>query len=174
MIDDIVNTQSIDDVLDAYGMGETNAGSPASADVLPVYEDLVVNGGAVNVCSTDEFSSSFTGGENKLGSRQFLKFSVSTGGTHTISAATSDAPVGQRPDPDMVLHQAGSIAVSSGSPDDDVGCTTTTPLLCDETLSLDLTAGDYVLEVYEWTNTEPDDSDYPPIGRTCFDVEVTL
>jgi hypothetical protein len=93
---------------------------------------------------------------------------------HTISATTTDAPSGQQPDPDMVLHQAGSIAVSSGSPDDDVGCTASTQELCDETLSLDLTAGDYVLEVYEWTNTEPDDSDNPPIGETCFAVEVTL
>jgi hypothetical protein len=35
-----------------------------------------------------------------------------------------------------------------------------------------LTAGDHVLEVYEWTNTA-DDAQFPPIGRTCFDVRVT-
>jgi hypothetical protein len=173
-IDGIVNSHNIDDVIDEYGTGETNAGHPARADLLPIYKDLAINGGAVNVCSTDEFSGSLTGGENKLGSRRFLKFSVSTAGMHTISATTTDAPSGQQPDPDMVLHQAGSIAVASGSPDDDVGCTASTQELCDETLSLALTAGDYVLEVYEWTNTEPDDSDNPPIGETCFDVEVTL
>jgi hypothetical protein len=32
-----------------------------------------------------------------------------------------------------------------------------------------------VLELYEWTNTNrTDDPDYPPIGRTCFEVTVTL
>jgi hypothetical protein len=46
-------------------------------------------------------------------------------------------------------------------------------LQCEEVLSVSLAAGDYVLEVYEWTNTEPEDSDTPPIGRTCFDVEIT-
>jgi len=39
-----------------------------------------------------------------------------------------------------------------------------------------LQVGNYVLEVYEWTNTnEVDDPvpEYRPIGRTCFDVTVT-
>jgi hypothetical protein len=27
--------------------------------------------------------------------------------------------------------------------------------------------------VFEWTNTNDFDDQYPPIGRTCFDVTVT-
>jgi hypothetical protein len=46
------------------------------------------------------------------------------------------------------------------------------PANCSETFSRALTPGDYVLEVYEWTNTE-DDVVFPPIGRTCFNVTVT-
>jgi hypothetical protein len=41
-----------------------------------------------------------------------------------------------------------------------------------ETISLP--SVEHVLEIEEWTNTnDSDDPDYPPIGRTCFDVTVT-
>jgi hypothetical protein len=50
---------------------------------------------------------------------------------------------------------------------------TTLPEECVETFTPTLEAGDYVLEVYEWTNTnDSDDAEYPPIGRTCFAVTV--
>jgi hypothetical protein len=171
-IDAIVGTQSIEPVQDGYGTGETNSGSPSNADVLPIYYDLDVNAGPVsNVCSTNDFSAANTGAENKLGSRQYLKFNVSAPGTHVISARATFVPSGRSADPDLIVHQRGSIALSEGEPG--AGCTPTTPLQCEEVLSVSLAAGDYVLEVYEWTNTEPEDSDTPPIGRTCFDVEVT-
>jgi hypothetical protein len=44
-----------------------------------------------------------------------------------------------------------------------------------ETFPRTLELGDYVLEVYEWTNTNRTDDPTPayrPIGRTCFDVTV--
>jgi hypothetical protein len=169
VIDSLVEAQQIAAVADGYGSGETNAGRPDSDDVLPIYADLVINGGPVVVCSTDEFTSDITGSINKLGSRAYLRFSaVAAAATITVTATV--VPPGEAGDPDFVLHQRGSIAVSEEPPGD--SCTATTPLQCSETLTLMLAGGDHVLEVYEWTNTEPADSDTPPIGRTCFDVEV--
>jgi hypothetical protein len=69
-------------------------------------------------------------------------------------------------------HRRGFVAASEAAPDE-VSCTAAMPEGCSETFSRSLLAGEHVLEVYEWTNTEPDDSEYPPIGRTCFDVTVT-
>ena len=82
-------------------------------------------------------------------------------------------PSGESSDPDMVLHRgAAPKAELDGAPAAE--CTPLAPALCTETGTVPLTQGDYVLEVYEWTNTNShDDATYPPIGRTCFDVEVT-
>jgi hypothetical protein len=56
-------------------------------------------------------------------------------------------------------------------------CSVNQPQECVETFrSPSLDAGDYVLEVYEWTNTNSLDTPNPahqPIGRTCFAVTVT-
>lgn len=168
-IDGLVDTQSIAAVVDEFGSNEQNAGFPSSNDVLPIYRDLTVNAGPVNVCSIDDFRSSNTGSVNKLGSRQFLKFSVTTPGTHTILVRATEVPQNEQADPDLVLHRRGSFAISQDDPG--VDCTAQTPLACEERMSLSLGADDYVLEVYEWSNTAPEDA---PIGRTCFDVEVTL
>jgi hypothetical protein len=173
-ISNMVTKQSIDPVMDDYGGNQTsNAGDPASPDILPIYRDATVNGSAVNVCSTDAFSSSsYTDGVNKLGSRQFVKFTAAAGGSYTMTAKATSVPSGHYADPDMVLHHAGPIAISDGPPDK-TACTAATPLNCHETFTKSLSAGDYVLEVYEWTNTNRyDDPQYPPIGKTCFDVSV--
>jgi hypothetical protein len=167
-IDAIVNGQAIDNIVDGYGSGETNGGGTLSGDVLPVYETIDVNGPAVNVCSTDEFQSSTTGSGNKLASRRYLRFSVGTGVTHTFTAVATDIPSGEVADPDLVLHQAGVLQVSEEAPGPT--CSDVTPFNCIETFQRVMTPGDYVLEVYEWTNTQ---DDVPPIGRTCFDITVT-
>jgi hypothetical protein len=167
LIDEIVTGQSIAPVLDVYGTGEGNNGNPGSPDVLPVYRQITVNDPPVEVCSTDEFGDS-----NKLGSRQFLRFSVGADGTHTFTAVATSIPAGEVADPDMVLHRGGALLpVSEESPADD--CSDQTPANCTETFSRNLSVGDYVLEVYEFTNTESEDSDFPPIGHTCFEVSVT-
>ncbi|HLF11605.1 MAG TPA: hypothetical protein VJA26_10340, partial [Gammaproteobacteria bacterium] len=176
-IDNLVNGQSIGTIAigDDYGTAETNHGDPPSSDLTSVYSTLTVNSGtAVNVCSLDVYTSSFTDSKNKLGSRRFLKFTANAAGSHTITA-TATAPINAAADPDMVLHQRGRIAQSSDAPDP-VLCTQATPPGCRESFSPALTPGDYVLEVFEWTNTnshDDPDADFRPIGRTCFDVEVT-
>jgi hypothetical protein len=170
-VDAIVAGHSITVIEDEYGSNETNAGNPPSADVLPVYGLLTVNGGAVNVCSTDEFTSG-SGAVNKLGSRRYLRFTAASSASYTVTATTTLAPAATIPDPDMWLHRAGSLLVSQDPPPPD--CDDANLGNCVETFGIGLDPGDYVLEVYEWTNTNAeDDPDYPPIGRTCFDVEVT-
>ena len=172
LIDDLVSSQTIAEISDDYGQNRTNPISPDDADVLPIYTDIVVNGGPVSgICSTDAFGDSLADPEsvNKLGSRRYLRFSTTVAGQHTFSATATVIPPGETTDPDMELHQRGLLLPfplvdpPGKSSDPDV-----------ETFSWPLTPGDYVLEVYEWTNTnQRDDPDFPPIGRSCFDVEVT-
>jgi hypothetical protein len=173
MIDALVNVHGIDTIADAYGTTETHYGNPENADLQSVYSNLTVGGGPVNVCSIDSFSSDLTDSTNKLGSRRFVRFTAAVAGAHTITARTTAMPSDQSADPDMVLHRAGPVAQLDGAPAPE--CTPLAPAsLCVETGSVSLTPGEYVLEVYEWTNTNShDDADYPPIGRTCFNVEVT-
>ena len=48
------------------------------------------------------------------------------------------------------------------------------PSTCVETATIPVVQDSYVLEIYEWTNTnDTDDADFPPIGTTCFNVLVT-
>jgi hypothetical protein len=73
-------------------------------------------------------------------------------------------------DPDLKLHTPdGTVLESTGAPQ----CTVNTPQDCVESFTPMLAAGEHVLEVYEWTNTNDTTAQFPPIGRTCFDVTVT-
>lgn len=178
LIDTLVHTEAIEPTDGDYGDGETNGGYPnpdvpaePSPGVLPIYKDVSPGGGPASVCSTNAFEGA-TGSVNKLGSRAFLRFNVPIPGTFKITATTTSMPDGATADPDMVLHQHGIIAQSEEAPNK-AECTTSNPAGCNETFSRLLAPGDYVLEVYEWTNTQDQDSEFPPIGLTCFDVEVT-
>jgi hypothetical protein len=172
LIDAIVAAQDIDTIIDEYGTNETNDGNAAGNDVLPVYAPVSVGGAAVNLCSTDEFRSNSTGMSNKLGSRRFLRVSAGAAGMYTFRAVATEIPAGEVADPDMVLHRAGVLPpLSEAAPAPD--CSDQMPQNCVETFSRALGAGDYVLEVYEYSNTRSDeDDDAPPIGRTCFDITV--
>jgi hypothetical protein len=172
-IDALLGVHDIEPIVDDYGSTENNAGNPASADVLPIYTQLTVNGGPVNVCSTDDFSSNFTGSINKLGSRRYLRFATVVAGNHTMTATTTSAPANEITDPDMVLHRAGPLWVSDDAPT--AACVPGALGQCVESFSRPLPGGtEYFLEVHEWTNTNAsDDPNNPPIGRACFDVEVT-
>ncbi|HEX7080841.1 MAG TPA: hypothetical protein VF329_07505 [Gammaproteobacteria bacterium] len=174
----LVEAHAIAPVADAYGSGEDNFGTPTdptaveSDDILPIYKDLAV-GLPVTLCSTDAYNyGGVTGSVNKLGSRAFLKLAVPDVADYAITATTVKMPAGATADPDMILYRSGPFARSEDAPDD-AACTVDTPSGCVERFEASLGPGDYVLEVYEWTNTQPDDGDHPPIGRTCFEVEIT-
>jgi hypothetical protein len=169
-IDALAGAYDIAVVTDDYGSAETSFGIPANADLASVYDTLVIGGGATRVCSLDDFKSAVTGSTNKLGSRRFLRVTVASPGTVTFTARAV-APLNGAADPDMLLHRHGPIAIANGAPT--AACTASNPAECSERLVRALMPSDYVLEVYEWTNTNTADDDHPPIGRTCFDVTAT-
>ena len=176
LIDQLTTAQSIRPVTDEFGATETNFGEPTkrtsqevAADFHTVYDGVTVNGPAVNVCSLDDYTSVSSGAGNKLASRRFVRFVVDTPGPHVVTARAV-APLLGAADPDLKLHAPnGSVLASAGPPQ----CTIDTPQACVESFTPTLAAGEHVLEVYEWTNTNETTDQYPPIGRTCFDVTVT-
>ena len=145
-IDAILNAQNIaasDPGFDAYGAGETNdAGDPS---ILPVYISLSAPGTVSNVCSNSNF-----GTDNKLGVSKFLRFSLGAPRFVTITLTG----VGTT-DPDLQVYGAGLVASGESS----------TPN--SEILTSNLAAGDYVLEVYEYSNLTS-----TPKGNTCFTVSI--
>ena len=156
-------------------------------DEAPLYFDITVNGPTVqNVCSTDQYTSGFTGGENKLAMTRFLRFTPPAAGDVTVSVEAVSVPDEAYADPDFNVWRSGApirwpdslIDATSGGPPSaecqDFAAPGWTPGLCTETATGPLLAAEHVLEIYEWTNTNAeDDPDFPPIGRTCFDVTVT-
>ncbi|HUL83349.1 MAG TPA: hypothetical protein VL131_14460, partial [Gammaproteobacteria bacterium] len=170
-IDALVRAEGMDSIVDDFGSTETHFGTPPSPLLASTYDRVTVNGAASTVCSLNDFRSDASGAIDKLGSRRYVRFSAPTSGTYTFRATAVNPPAAA--DPDLVLYQAGQIAISEGPPS--AACTQswqTTPGVCTESFSASLSAGDYTLEVYEWTNIT-DDPRYPPIGDTCFDVTVT-
>jgi hypothetical protein len=98
-IDALMAPHSIAMVQDEFGMGETN--NAGSANNLPVYRDIAINGPAVVV--------SFLGTDNNanhLGSNRYLKFTARVGGNLTItSQATTDV--------DLFLFDRGTQVASA-------------------------------------------------------------
>ena len=125
---------------DAFGSTETN-----SADVdgsrLPLYTDLTLGGAVQRVCGTLE-----AGTYNKLGNRLIPEVlarerrSVRSAPNTRRSAPSRPAPT---PDPDFVLFGDGSSTA---------GCPR--PTVEDADASA-LEAGDYVIEVYEYSHVDP-------------------
>jgi PKD repeat protein len=145
---------------DGYGSTETVDGG--NSDGLPVYQSLALNGGAVTVCGNRN-----EGLFNKLANRRFLKFTLNATVNATIRAmytsTGSDAPVGTTvtPDPDIVLYKSAWFATSESDAANQ------------EELVRTLDAGDYVIEVYEYSHIEAPASPETSRGRTCYNVTIT-
>jgi hypothetical protein len=184
-IDLLLTAQNIAPILDDYGSNRQNdAGASIGTDVLPIYTDLVVNGGPVNVCSTSEMGLDEEGGEtvtgvpNKLGTRRFVRFTPSAAGTVTVRVTATEIPPDNYADPDFWVFAAGAYRQSEGPPSATCEAFTApgwTPSSCFEQSTIELRdASEHILEVYEWTNAAFDlEAGEEPIGRTCFDVTVT-
>jgi len=131
---------------DIWGSVETN--DAGRDDVLPLYGLLTLDGPAVNVCSV---ATSTIDVFNRIGNRQFLRFTVASPGTFELRA---QGGIGS--DPDLVAWDGG-VDVPAESRIEGV-----------ESLELDLPAGEHVLEVYDYRNIRPGPADVP--GTYCFDV----
>lgn len=151
-IDALVAGQDIVAVtIDDFGSTETNdAGN--EADVLPIYVPITVGGERVEICSLGggENPPQDYGSINRLSNARFLSFTVSAPRLYTFAARGDPGT-----DPDFVLHQMGTIAISEEATD---GV---------EIFSRQLAPDDYVLEIYEFGNITGD-----PRGKTCFDVSI--
>ncbi len=137
-------------VNDEFATGETNDANVPQ--VLPVYRDVVVGGGSEEACSVNNFGTG-----NKLGTRPLAQFTVPAG-DFVIAAK---GPAGT--DPDMLLYQAGTTRSEWWGWSSVDG---------EETLSLPLSAGTYVLEVYECANASPAGFCSTAPGVFCFQVSV--
>jgi hypothetical protein len=136
--------------MNIWGSAETNnAGN--NQDVLPIYGILSVDGPAVEVCSINSF-----GQFNRLSNRRFVRLFVATAGTHSIEVTGPN-----NSDPDLVLFRKGFLNLSEGITE------------AEETLTLPLAVGTYVLEVYEAANVYGGNDFGRPPGKTCLDVTVT-
>ena len=169
-IDALTGAHRIEPVTDAYGSGETNSGYPASADTLPIYSSLTVNGGPLNVCSTSDFRGSGAKG-NALGIWRFLTFTAANEQSHTLSATPTSASPDARPDPMVRLYKIG-LAGSAQSPPV-AACAPDYLAACTERVSGPLPAGpgEYVIGVAEATNASRNATVHPA-GRVCFNVTV--
>jgi len=144
--------------MDPFGSTETNDAN--NADALPLYSSVVLNGSAVRVCGNRA-----EGIYNNVGNRRFLKFTLNSTVNATIRAVyttngsdTGGTPVA--PDPDLVLYKGGWVATSES------GTTN------EENMVRTLDAGDYVIEVYEYSHIE-DPSSGTARGRTCYNITLT-
>lgn len=148
-INSIVAPQDIVSVaVDEYGSNESNDAG-RSQDVLPVYTQLALDGTPTTLCSIG--GDQAFGVYNKLSNRRLLRFTLQSGTRISFSAV---GPTGS--DPDMVLHQRGLIAISEAEGSS-------------EFFQRDLPSGEYVLEVYEYSNVTE-----TPRGRTCFDISASV
>ena len=145
--------------MDAFATTETNTGGVA--DALPLYRNIALNGAAVTVCGNHA-----AGTYNALGNRRFLKFSLASTVNATIhvqfTSSGSDDPASTPPlpDPDIVLYKGPFLAISEDS------------TVNQEDLVRTLDAGDYVIEVYEYSHIDPVAAGGSR-GRTCMNVTIT-
>ncbi|VAW88033.1 Chitinase [hydrothermal vent metagenome] len=151
-IDALFMAQSINSNsdIDPYGTNETNhPGDPTN--ILPIFTPLIVDDPAINICSIADF-----GTYNKLSNRRFIRFHIASEGTYQIKVSGSSTS-----DPDFILYGNGDVSFSGVSG-------------TNETFSPLLIQGDYILEVYEYTNVYPGNGSSGALGTTCFDISINI
>lgn len=122
---------------DEWGAGETNdGGTPlvlGNSAVLPVHVPYTVGSGVTTICTTDQW-----GTYNTLGNQRFLRFTVATNGARTFSAASPNADI------DAYLYNAGTLISALNG--ETAG---------NESWSQSLAPGTYVLSVNACENVFP-------------------
>lgn len=132
------------------GNGEVNSGAIRTA--LPVYKEVRLNGAATEICSVDD-----AGLHNKLGNREFifLNLASDTDVTVTILKISGD----ENRDPDLKIWQNNELVHNSAS-----------SAKGQEISEIRLTAGDYVIEAFDFFNVNGVGSKR---GDGCYSVQVT-
>jgi hypothetical protein len=148
-----------------FAVGETNypanpnpQGTPVlEEDVLPIYTPIALNSEQLLLCGIRVF-----GTFNKLSNRRFLSFSLPQSRlvSITVIGLPGNDPLAPEPDPDFVIWRQGNIEYVG----DGLGTA--------EQAEVELTGGDYLLEIYEYSHVDPT----PTVvrrDRTCMTVSVT-
>ncbi len=136
---------------DEYATNESNSGGLAIQ--LPIYKKITINGDAVNVCSSNQY-----GEQNRLGNSQFVKLNVAQARNYSIDIVkTIDNKITTKPE--FIVYSKG------------VETNYMSNTLADKVSGgADLTAGNYILEVYDKVYRDSDDIDVK--NTSCFDVQV--
>ena len=148
-----------------FGIGETNAGRITGA--LPVYLPLPTNGTEVPFCSFNNFSIF-----NKHGNRRYFEFDIPTTGSYRFeirrdfsASADSGTPTS---DPDLVITRQGQPVNNIFAGQGASGVNNS------ETLTINLTAGQHVMEAYAFENTSTRDGGVTPFQVTPNDFCFTM
>jgi hypothetical protein len=138
-----ITTTAIDE-WDSTGTETNDGGNPKS---LPVYTKLTYGNPAVQLCGDGQF-----GNYNKLMNRRFFYFAITSSGSYSITAVPD-----VNGNPVINLYSQGLTVGSADNGDNGVT----------ETLTVNLTPGYYVGEIYEWGHVN---SFYTT--KECFDVSL--
>ena len=153
-INTLVAAQNIDAAtMNAFGTGETHSPTEVPANAaLPLYTVATVGGGPVVMRTVDD-----AGRNNKISNRRFVRFSLATARTVTITASSSNPNTS---DTDFRVFRNG-IFVNSA----------TNPPAANETLQLtNAPAGEYLVDVYDCANGCDDNEGTPG----DYDLTVTI
>jgi hypothetical protein len=152
-INTLVVGQNIDATgIDAYGTTETHFPSTVPSNAaLPVYGIATIGGPATVMHTVND-----AGLSNKLGDRRYIRFSVPTARTITITASSSNTST---PDVDFQVFLDGASFRSAASPP-----------AANETLTFSAPAGEYLLDVYDCANG----CDTPEGTQGDYDLSVTI
>lgn len=134
----ILARESIALPTDAYGAGETNFGAPAIANLNPIYMRYGgLNSSLTNVCVDNDSDPNRQ--FNKAGQYRFVRFSLESSGTRTISLGRTSSSPTATTDPDFtVYNNLGRLFVAEST---DINS---------ETITRNLPAGDYVMAVTDF------------------------
>jgi hypothetical protein len=144
--------------MDIYGSTETNLpGGVATEGVFPLYTTVSVPGTATIRSVND------AGSVNAIGNRRFVRFTLASARTVTITLNSSNPSATK--DPDFIVWRAGQ-GIRAG---------TSGPSEIPETETINnLAAGEYLIDLYDCANgcnpTEPADG----AGSGDYDLTVTI
>jgi len=142
-----------------YGIGQDGAGEINDGGIvatLPVYKTVTVDGASVELCSSTEAGFA-QDNYNSHGARDFAYLKIAFNQNLEIDVSKVSGSSGS--DPDFIIYTQGSERFRS----EEAG-------LDQETWNGSLTAGNYILEVYDWEIT---DNDVSGSQASCFDLTVT-
>lgn len=132
------------------GNGEINSGAIRSA--LPVYKEVSLNGRSTQICSVDD-----AGLFNKLGNREFIFLNLDAETDVEMSLVKSSGD--EERDPDFNIWRGNQLVHEAA-----------TAIRGEESFDGRLPAGEYVIEVFDFFNTNGSGSRR---GDSCYDFSVT-